>query len=110
MNASTGEIVWQSTVGVAKGLPAGRPRTGLPGGFAGPTATAGGLLFYAGLSDNMFRAFDSRTGAELWGFDLGARGTAQPISYLGKNGRQHVAITAGGKLFTFALPKSSQNR
>jgi quinoprotein glucose dehydrogenase len=105
VNANTGEILWQSRVGVAERLPEGKRNTGLPGGFAGPTATAGGLVFYGALSDGRLRAFNSLTGEELWSASLGATATAQPMSYLGSDGRQYVAITAGGAVRAFALPR-----
>jgi glucose dehydrogenase len=33
-----------------------------------------------------------------------ANAGANPMSYLGKSGKQRVAIVAGGTLVTFALP------
>ena len=105
VDANTGEILWQTPVGLAERLPEGRQTTGLPGGFAGPTATAGGLVFYGALADSRLRAFDALTGKELWSANLGARATAQPMSYLGSDGRQYVAITAGGSIRAFALPR-----
>jgi glucose dehydrogenase len=104
VDANTGRIVWQVRVGIAEALPAGKQNTGLPGGFAGPMATAGGLVFYGGVNDNRFRAFDSKTGKELWAPKLGATATANPMTYQGKNGKQYVAIAAGGTLHAFALP------
>jgi quinoprotein glucose dehydrogenase len=105
VDANTGDILWQVPVGIAERLPAGKQNTGLSGGFAGPTATAGGLVFYAALSDRRLRAFDSMTGKELWSVDLGATATMQPMSYLGSDRRQYVAVVAGGTVKTFALPR-----
>ena len=105
VDANTGDILWQVPVGVAERLPAGKQNTGLPGGFAGPTATAGGLVFYGGLSDRKLRAFESTTGKELWTVDLGATATMQPMSYLGSDRRQYLAVVAGGTVKTFALPR-----
>jgi quinoprotein glucose dehydrogenase len=104
VDANTGEILWQVPVGVAERLPEGKQNTGLAGGFAGPTATAGGLVFYGALADGRLRAFDSTTGEELWSNDVG-RVTMQPMSYLGSDGRQYVAIVTGGSVQTFALPR-----
>ena len=104
VNANTGEIVWQTTLGVTDGLPEGKRNTGRAGGFAGPMATAGGLVFIGAVDDKRFRAFDSKTGKELWTFNLGATATANPMTYLGQNGKQYVAIAAGGTLRVFALP------
>ena len=46
-------------------LPAGKQLAG-SGGSAGPTATAGGLVFVGATNDGRFRAFDAKTGKELW--------------------------------------------
>lgn len=104
VDANTGEIVWQVPVGVAKRLPEGKQDTGLPRGTAGPTATAGGLVFYAGLSDGLLRAFDASNGEQLWQTELPSAAITQPISYLGSDGRQYVAISVAGTVTAFALP------
>jgi quinoprotein glucose dehydrogenase len=46
-------------------------------------------------ADQCFRAFDLRTGREVWKAPLPAGGQATPMSYESK-GRQFVVITAGG--------------
>ena len=56
--------------------------------------TAGGLLF-SGDRSGAFRALDSRTGEVLWQVNLGAPPNAFPITFEA-NGRQYVAIVAGG--------------
>ncbi|HEX5420289.1 MAG TPA: PQQ-binding-like beta-propeller repeat protein [Gammaproteobacteria bacterium] len=103
VNANTGEIAWQSTLGITEALP---PREQLTGGSgsAGPAATAGGLVFVGATNDHRFRAFDSKTGKELWSVELGAAVNADPMSYRGKDGNQYVAVVAGGTLAAFALP------
>ena len=45
----------------------------LAGFGSGVLATGGGLLFHGG-SDGYFRAFDSKTGEELWRFQTGFGG------------------------------------
>ena len=65
MNANTGEIAWQSTLGINEALPEGKQNIG-GSGSAGPTVTAGGLVFVGATNDRRFRAFDSKTGKELW--------------------------------------------
>ena len=112
VNANTGEIAWQVPLGITEGLPEAKQNTGRPGAFAGPIATAGGLVFIGATSDNRFRAFDSKTGKELWATKLDYAATAVPISYQGKSGKQYVAIVAAGgaargnnqALSVFALP------
>lgn len=65
-------------------------------GNGGTMVTEGGLVFAGGTRDSRFRAFDSRTGQELWVARLEAGGHATPITYLGKkSGRQYVVIVAG---------------
>ena len=104
VNANTGEVIWRKPVGIARSLPEGKRNTGLPHGSAGPTATAGGLLFYAGVSDGRLRAFNSLNGEELWSTNLVFTSLSQPISFLGSDGRQYVSITVGGEVRAFALP------
>jgi quinoprotein glucose dehydrogenase len=103
VDANTGEFAWQMTLGVTDGLPPEKQNTGR-GGSAGPIATAGGLVFIGSTSDGRFRAIDSRTGGELFVTRLNATGTASPMTYQGRNGKQYVAQAAAGVLNVFALP------
>lgn len=103
VDASRGEIVWRSVLGLNEILPPGRQRVG-GSGSAGPTVTAGGLVFVAATNDRRFRAFDSASGEELWTAELGQTGNANPMSFADQNGRQHVGIIAGGELVVFGLP------
>ena len=102
VNVNTGEIAWQIPYGTTPGTPAGMNTGGL-NYQSGPTTTAGGLTFIAGTRDNELHAFETKTGTQLWTGPLGEMATDVPITYLGKNGKQYVAIVAGGKLVTFAL-------
>jgi len=104
VNANTGEFAWQVPFGITEALGPERQNTGRAGGFAGPTATAGGLLFIGAVSDKRFRAMDSKTGKELWSANLDAAATANPMTFQGKDGKQYVAIVAGLSLNVFALP------
>jgi alcohol dehydrogenase (cytochrome c) len=65
-------------------------------------ATAGGLVFGGTDEGNVF-AIDASTGAPLWQFQAGGGVRTNPISFA-IEGRQHVAISAGGALFVFGLP------
>jgi quinoprotein glucose dehydrogenase len=103
VNANTGEIAWQTTLGINENVPAGKQNVG-GSGSAGPTVTAGGLVFVAATDDRRFRAFASKSGRELWVAKLEAVGNANPISYQGRNGKQYVAIVATNQLVVFALP------
>jgi glucose dehydrogenase len=104
VNANTGEFAWQVPFGITEELGPERQNTGRSGGFAGPMATAGGLLFAGIVSDARFRALDSKTGKELWSAKLDGTGNADPMSYQGKDGKQYVAIVSGTTLNVFALP------
>ena len=71
-------------------------------------------MFVGATSDNRFRAFDSKTGKELWVTKLDYTATAVPMTYMGKNGKQYVAIVAatgggggrGGRGGSAGAPKS----
>jgi len=56
-----------------------------------------------------FRAFDSRTGKELWSFKLEATGNATPITYQSRRGKQYVAIVAGGPAHLRNVGDTSNN-
>lgn len=98
VDVNSGEIVWQSVLGVSDNLPAEIQRTGRPN-VGGSIATAGGLVFIGATDDSRFRAFDARTGSELWTAKLDASAHATPITYLGKSGKQFVVVTATGGSF-----------
>lgn len=116
VNVNTGEFAWRVPLGVVPELEArGVHDTGALN-IGGSIATAGGLVFIAATNDQRFRAFDSRTGKELWSAVIDGSGHATPITYLGKDGREYVVIAAGGggyfgsrpadALVAFALPQS----
>ncbi len=62
--------------------------------MSGVLATAGDVVFY-GTADGWFRAVDARSGKVLWSQKLGSGIVGQPITYLGPDGRQYIAIEAG---------------
>ena len=114
VNVNTGEFAWRVPLGVTDSLPPDKQNTGRPGN-GGSIATAGGLVFIGATDDSRFRAFDAKTGKELWTVKLGAAAHATPSTYLGKDGKQYVVITStGGGFFdapvaddsitAFALP------
>ena len=91
-------------------------------------ATGGDLVFQGGPNEGVVRAFDARTGEIVWTFRTGSDFRNSPITYLGPDGRQYVAIIgsarggnvqvtadtepddgarfrrAGSALYVFALP------
>ena len=93
VDVNKGEIVWKVPLGLVAGI---EGETGSPN-LGGTVATAGGLIFVGATADSRFRAFDSRTGKELWVVELPASAYAAPVTYMGKkSGKQFVAIAAGG--------------
>jgi len=114
--------VWQIAVGhspriqnhpLLKNLelpPLGTPYGGR-GSNAGPLVTRGALVF-VGSGTPKFYAFDTASGTTLWEGDLGGnRGTANPMTYQTRSGRQFVVIATtddeylDAKLMAFALPR-----
>jgi len=115
VNVNTGDIAWKVPLGITESLPVDKRKTGRPG-IGGPIATAGGLVFIGAVDDNRFRAFDAKTGKELWAAKLDAAAGSVPSTYEGKDGRQYVVVTSAGNSFAaepatsdaitaFALPK-----
>jgi quinoprotein glucose dehydrogenase len=103
VNVNTGDIAWQIPFGTMDGVPAGI-KTGASNLGGGPMTTAGGLIFIGAAIDHMFRALDSKTGQELWSVKTPEVAHANPISYMGKDGKQYVAIAAGSTFLTYKLP------
>ena len=110
-----GKIVWDVPLGTIEKLAPlpiplnfGTPIAG------GPISTATGLTFIAATMDDKIRAFETRTGKELWSARLPAGGQATPMTYT-RRGKQYVIIAAGGHGFSgttigdyviaFALPQ-----
>ena len=118
VDVSTGDIAWRVPLGSFDEVEnlgiknAGTPLLG------GPMSTAGGVVFVGGTLDNRFRAFESRTGKELWSVNVGAAAHAVSMSYLGRDGKQYVALVVSGggflgdpsrpaTLMAFSLPAGS---
>ena len=107
INVNTGEFVWRVPLGVTDSLPPDKQKTGRPGN-GGTIATAGGLVFVGATDDSRFRAFDAKTGQELWTFKLGGAAEATPMTYQGQDGKQYVVITStGGGFFGNPLTDDS---
>ena len=95
IDLNTGEYRWRVPLGEFPTLTArGVPPTGTEN-YGGPVVTAGGLVFIAASRDEHLRAFDRKTGRELWKAHLPAAGYATPSTYSVK-GRQYVVIACGG--------------
>jgi len=96
VDSRTGDIAWRAPLGTIPALEEkGVKNSGAPN-LGGSIVTAGGLVFIAATNDSRFRAFDSKTGRLLWDQPIDANGHTIPITYLGKDNKQYVAIMAGG--------------
>ena len=111
LDLNTGKLLWKTVLGEFPELTAkGIPITGREG-YGGPVVTKGGVVFIGATEDEMFRAFDKKTGKILWQTKLPAGGHATPAVYEWK-GKQYVVIACGGgkgdksgdSYVAFALP------
>ena len=100
VDLTTGAVRWdiplgtieretRKKIGIPLPLKLGTPNSG------GPITTAAGLTFIAATLDDRIRAFDTRSGEELWSARLPAGGQATPLTYM-LRGRQYLVISAGG--------------
>ena len=115
VDLASGDIAWRSVLGRIEALEAIGVRDTGSLNLGGSIATAGGLVFIGATNDSRFRAFDSASGKLLWETRLEASGHSSPITYMGRDGRQYVALMAAGggaflnggwsnTLVAFALP------
>ena len=98
VNVNTGKIAWKVKLGVTDSFPPALQNTGRPN-IGGSIATAGGLVFIGATDDARFRAFDAKTGAELWQYKLGAAAHSVPSTYKAADGKQYVVIASAGGTF-----------
>lgn len=95
IDLNKGAILWQVPLGEFPELTAkGIPQTGTEN-YGGPVVTAGGILFIGASKDEYFRAFDMKSGKELWKYKLPAGGYATPSVYQA-GGKEYVVIACGG--------------
>jgi alcohol dehydrogenase (cytochrome c) len=62
--------------------------------YGGALTTAGGIVFY-GTMEGWLKAVDQKTGAELWKFKTGSGIIGNPMTYIGPDGKQYVAVLSG---------------
>jgi alcohol dehydrogenase (cytochrome c)/quinohemoprotein ethanol dehydrogenase len=85
------KVVWE-TEGFENSRPSG-----------GATATAGGLVFQGNGAGQELRAFDAKTGKQLWSFKAQTNVYAPPITYE-LDGQQYVAASVGGAVQSYFAP------
>jgi quinoprotein glucose dehydrogenase len=112
LDLNTGRMAWKVPLGKDKLLEQRGFGTVGTENLGGPVVTSGGLVFVAGTTDKLVRAFDKETGQELWSHELPFVGSAPPTVYMA-GGRQYLFVPATGGLLetpvgnhfvAFALP------
>jgi quinoprotein glucose dehydrogenase len=107
LDVNKGEVAWKVPLGFFQALKdKGFDKTGTLN-IGGSIATAGGVIFIGATIDCRFRAFESKTGKQLWETELPACAHVTPMTFLGKDGRQYVVVAAGGGSFLGAAPGSN---
>jgi glucose dehydrogenase len=104
INVNNGDVAWRVPFGRVESLEKiGVMNTGSYN-IGGSVATASGVLFIGATDDQRFHAYESKTGKLLWETKLPANAYANPITYLGKDGKQYVVISAQETVVAFRLP------
>lgn len=62
--------------------------------WSGALVTAGDVVFY-GTMDRLFKALDAKTGQLLWQIRAPSGFVGQPVTYVGGDGVQYIAILSG---------------
>jgi quinoprotein glucose dehydrogenase len=105
VSSKTGDVVWRTPLGEYPELTKkGITGTGTAVNDGGPIATASGLVFIGATTDFGFRAFDAKTGKELWRTTLPDDSLMTPLTYQAANGKQYVVTVAGGGDAAFHIP------
>ena len=107
VDLASGDIAWRTPLGRIEALEAIGVRDTGTLSMGGSMATAGGLVFIGATNDARFRAFDSKAGKVLWEVKLEANGHSSPMTYMGRDGRQYVALMAAGGGAFFGGPVSN---
>lgn len=99
IDLNTNELLWSRPVGDMSDAGPFNLRSGLPIDVgtavrAGTMTTRGGLTFISSTMDAKVRAYDVRSGKEVWTQDLPGNGQSTPMSYLDEaTGRQMLIVT-----------------
>lgn len=89
IDIATGAIRWEL------------PQPGPANSWGGTLATATGLVFF-GEEGGAFMAADAVTGKPVWKFDTNQGWRASPMTYT-FDGREYIAVAAGGTVIAFGL-------
>ena len=97
IHTDTGEMAWRTTLGdlsSAFGLSSIPPTGAL--NLGGPITTTNGLVFIGATIDPSLRAFDTKSGRQVWDARLPTSARATPLLFTTPSGRDMIAIAAGG--------------
>lgn len=101
LDLNTGKIAWRIPLGTYPELTKqGIPQTGTEN-FGGSLVTKGSLVFIGATRDELFHAFNAKTGSLLWEVKLPFGAYATPSTFE-IDGKQYIVVlaTGGGKLGT----------
>ena len=73
-------------------------------------ATAGGVLFQGGTDKGVMRGINAANGEVVWEFRTGSRFHQSPITYLGPDKKQYVAIIASSAAANTAVAANEIGR
>src|SRR5690349_21120288 len=96
IDLNTGDIVWQVSLGEDPKCKTMGIRNSGMFNRGGGIATAAGLIFIGATGDNMFRAFDQKTGKVLWEYKLPGMASSIPSTYA-VDGKQYVVVSVNGE-------------
>jgi glucose dehydrogenase len=82
-------IAWDATTGTKKW----EVKENLPA-YGGALATAGDVVFY-GTMEGWLKAINANTGQVLWKFRTPSGIIGNPMTYMGPDGKQYVAVLSG---------------
>ena len=101
----SGKILWKTPVGYLK-KNGEKIKIGTPI-FGGLALNSSGILFVTGTDDNLAYAIDTKTGEEIWSYQMDAAGSAPPIIF-NYNGKQYVSfVSTGGRYHNYKEKASS---
>ena len=99
IDLNTNELLWKRPLGTMKDAGPFGIRSGLDIDVgtavrAGTLTTRGGLAFVSSTMDSTVRAFNIRTGEEVWSDSLPGNGQSTPMSYYSDStGKQYIIVT-----------------
>lgn len=87
IDSKTGKLAWQQQ------FHGGRPN--------GALATGGGLVFQ-NAGNGELQAYDAKTGAKVWSFQLGAAAASPPVAFE-QGGQEYITTLSGSSVWLFKL-------